>query len=117
MPTDLLRGHVYRAKLTHIDEPKYYVVVSNDRRNAAFGQVLAVRLTTTRPQSPRRATVELDDGEAFTGWVSCDDIDALWPDEAQQDLGALSSAAMRRVEEGLRAALGLPRLAQALEAV
>jgi len=109
MPTDLLRGRVYRAKLEHIDEPKYFLVVSNNRRNAAFDQVLGVRLTTTRPRSPRPAMVELDPSEVFTGWVSCDDIETLWPDEVQQDLGALSATAMRRVEDGLYAALGMAR--------
>ncbi len=109
MPTDLLRGHVYRAKLTHTDQSTYHVVVSNDRRNAEFDQVLAARLTATRPRSPRPALVELDGGEVFTGWVSCDDIDTLWPDEVQQDVGPLSPAAMRQVEQGLRAALGMAR--------
>jgi mRNA-degrading endonuclease toxin of MazEF toxin-antitoxin module len=99
MPADLLRGRVY----------KYFLVVSNSRRNAAFDQVLAVRLTTTRPRSPRPAIVELDPSEVVTGWVSCDDIETLWPDEVQQDLGALSATAMRRVEDSLCAALGMAR--------
>jgi mRNA-degrading endonuclease toxin of MazEF toxin-antitoxin module len=53
--------------------------------------------------------VEVDSAEVFTGWASCDDIETLWPDEVQQDLGALSPAAMRHVEGGLRAALGMTR--------
>jgi mRNA interferase MazF len=109
MATGLLRGRVYRAKLGHIDEPKFFLVVSNNRRNGAFEQVLAVRLTTTEPRSPRPAMAELGHGEPFTGWTSCDDIETLYPDEVQADLGAVSSAAMRRVEDGLRAAFGLSR--------
>ena len=109
MGSGLMRGRVYRAKLEHIDAPKYYLVVSNNRRNDAFDQVLAVRLTTTRPRSPRPAMVELTAGEVFTGWASCYDVETLWPDEVQQDLGALSPSMMRRVEDGLRAAFDLSR--------
>jgi mRNA interferase MazF len=109
MPTGLMRGRVYRAKLEHIGEPKYFLVVSNNRRNEAFDQVLSVRLTTTRPRSPRPAMVELGASEAFTGWASCDDIETLWPDEIQQDLGALSPGAMQRIAVGLQAALGISR--------
>lgn len=107
MATGLLRGRVYRAKLEHIGEPKYFLVVSNNRRNAAFEQVLSVRLTTTAPRSPRPAMAELGHGEPFTGWACCDDIETLYPDEVQADLGAVSPLAMRRVEAGLQAALDL----------
>jgi hypothetical protein len=31
----------------------------------------------------------------------------LWDDEVRRELGALSPAAMARIEDGLRAALGL----------
>jgi mRNA interferase MazF len=109
MATGLLRGRVYRAKLQHIDEPKYFLAVSNNRRNSAFEQVLSVRLTTTAPRSQRPAMAELGQGEPFTGWASCDDIETLYPDEVQADLGAVSPAAMRRVENGLLAALDLSR--------
>jgi len=109
MVTGLLRGRVCRAKLQHIDEPKYFLVVSNNRRNEAFDQVLSVRLTTIAPRSPRPAMVELGHDEPLTGWASCDDIEVLYPDEVQADLGVLTAAAMRRVEAGLRAALDLSR--------
>ena len=39
---------------------------------------------------------------------SCDDIEVVYDDEVRADLGAISASAMRRVEAGLRAALGLP---------
>lgn len=103
----LLRGRVYAAVLEHIGpEEKYYLVVSNNRRNGQLPQVLAVRLTTSaKPQVP--TVIELDQREPFTGRVLCDDIEALYPDEVRRDLGALTPAAMARVEDGLRAALGL----------
>jgi mRNA-degrading endonuclease toxin of MazEF toxin-antitoxin module len=45
--TDMLRGRIYRAHLSHIGEDKFFLVVSNNRRNRAFEQVLAAWLTTT----------------------------------------------------------------------
>jgi mRNA interferase MazF len=105
--TDLLRGRVYRARLSHIDEDKYFLVVSNNRRNRAFGQVLAVRLTTTKPRDGRPAMVELGSDEVMTGWASCDDIETVYDDEVRADVGTVTTQTMHRVEAGLRAALGM----------
>lgn len=105
---EMIRGRVYRAHLTHIGEDKYFLVVSNNRRNRAFEQVLAARLTTTPPRAERPAMVPLGPEEVATGWVSCDDIEVLYDDEVRADVGAISASAMRRVETGLRAAIGLP---------
>jgi mRNA interferase MazF len=106
--TDMLRGRIYRARLAHIGEDKFFLVVSNNRRNRAFEQVLAARLTTTPPRDERPAMVPLGPGEIMTGWVSCDDIETLYDDEVRADVGAITAPAMRRVEAGLRAAFGLP---------
>jgi mRNA interferase MazF len=105
--TDMLRGRIYRAQLSHIGEDKFFLVVSNNRRNRAFPQVLAARLTTTPPREPRDAMVLLGGREVMAGWVSCDDIETVYDDEVRADVGALTSGAMRRVEAGLRAALGI----------
>jgi mRNA interferase MazF len=105
--TDLLRGRIYRAHLAHSGEDKFFLVVSNNRRNRAFEQVLAARLTTTPPRAERPALVPLGHGEVMTGWVSCDDLETLYDDEVRADAGAITAATMRRVEAGLRAALGL----------
>ena len=104
--TGLVRGRVYAAKLEHVPDEKYYLVVSSNRRNRQLPQVLAARLTTT-PKRSRPSVVELDRREVFTGRVVCDDIETLWPDEVTRDLGALTPGAMARVEDGLRAALDL----------
>lgn len=106
--TDLLRGRVYRARLSHIGEDKYFLVVSNDRRNRAFEQVLAVRLTTTKPRDPRPAMVELGIEDVMACWASCDDIETIYDDEVRADMGAVTAQTMRRVEAGLRAALDIP---------
>jgi mRNA interferase MazF len=106
--TEMLRGRIYRAHLSHIGEDKYFLVVSNNRRNRAFEQVLAARLTTTPPRDERPAMVPLGPSEIMTGWVSCDDIEVLYDNEVRADLGAITAPAMRRVEAGLRAALDMP---------
>jgi mRNA interferase MazF len=105
--TSMLRGRIYRAHLSHIGDDKYFLVVSNNRRNRAFEQVLAARLTTTPPRDARPAMVPLGPGEVMTGWVSCDDIETLYEDERRADVGAVTTPTMRRVEAGLRAALGM----------
>jgi hypothetical protein len=43
----------------------------------------------------------------MTGWVSCDDIETIYDDEVRADVGAITALAMRRIEAGLRAALGM----------
>ena len=104
--TSLLRGRVYAAELKHVDGRNYYLVVSNNRRNQQLSTVLAARLTTTiKPDIP--SIVELNKPEPFVGRVLCDDIETLYLDEVKADLGALSPAAMARVEAALRHALGL----------
>jgi mRNA interferase MazF len=105
--TDMLRGRVYRAHLSHIGQDKYFLVVSNNRRNRAFEQVLAVRLTTAKPRDSRPAMVELSPDDVMTGWASCDDIEVVYDDEVRADLGAVTPQTLHRVEDGLRAALGM----------
>lgn len=102
----LARGRVYAARLSHIDSDKYFVVVSNNRRNRQLPQVLAARITTT-DKPPIPSIVRLGPSEVFAGSVVCDDIVELYPDEVRRDLGALSPQAMTAVGRGLAAALNL----------
>jgi mRNA-degrading endonuclease toxin of MazEF toxin-antitoxin module len=103
----MLRGRIYRARLTHIAEDKFFLVVSSNQRNRAFEQVLAARLTTTAPRAERAAMVPLGPDEIMAGWVSCDDIETIYDDEVRADLGAVLPATMRRIEAGLHAAFGM----------
>lgn len=105
MTWPLLRGQVVRADLG-LDEPKLFVVVSNNRRNRQLKEVLAVRLTTSpKPRIP--SIVELGHPEAFIGVAVCDDIVELYEDEIRDVTGALSQRAMRAIGRGLAAALDL----------
>ena len=106
--TSLVRGRVYAAVLSGLDDlgRKPYLVVSNNRRNAALVSVLAVRLTTS-PKPALPSIIESGPGDPVAGRVLCDDLVELWPDEVRADLGALTPETMRRVNAGLRAALAL----------
>ena len=106
MTSPLLRGRVYAAVIPPLEVEKYYLVVSNNRRNTALGTALVVRLTTSaKPALP--SIVVLPSGEALVGRVLCDDIELMWQDDVRRDLGALSPPTMRRVAQGLSAALAL----------
>lgn len=102
-----VRGRVYLAPLGEVDR-KYWVCVSNNLRNRQLGEFLCVRLTTSaKPTLP--SIVELSAADRpFTGRVVCDDLGPIYPDDVHEDSGALSSATMRRVDVGLKAALYLP---------
>jgi mRNA interferase MazF len=104
-----LRGQVFHADVSGIG-PHYWLVVSNNGRNAHLADVLTVMLTTTAPRSPRMSYVPLAKGQdPFDGWVKCDDIGPLFRDRLGPVRGALSPGTMRRVDIGLAAALNLPR--------
>lgn len=105
MTWPLLRGQVVRADIG-LDEPKLFVVVSNNRRNRNLGDVLAVRLTTSaKPDLP--SVVELSQADGLTGRAVCDDIVSLYEDEILQVLGAVTPSTLAALERGLRAALDL----------
>ncbi len=85
---------------------KLYLVVSNNQRNQALGAALVVRLTTS-PKPPIRSVVDLPDTEQFSARIMCDDIEDMYESEVVKSAGTLSPAAMRLVDQGLKAALDL----------
>lgn len=99
-----LRGQVYWLDLGHAEKP--WLVVSNNSRNRALGTALVARITTTpKPHLP--SIVELGPVEPVTGSVLCDDIETIYGDDDCRLAGALSPAAMRRVDQALVVAFGL----------
>jgi mRNA interferase MazF len=88
-----------------VDE-KFYVVVSNNRRNRSLPSTLAVRVTST-VKPPMPSIVVLPHGEVVSGRVLCDDIVEVWDEDVRRDVGALSPQVMREVDRGLAVALGL----------
>src|SRR5215207_3246859 len=72
MSVQPMRGQVYRVKLGRQD-PKPYVVVSNNVRNRALDSVLAVCITTT-DKSRIPTAVSLDSDDPQVGYALADDI-------------------------------------------
>lgn len=106
-PWPLVRGRVYAVKIPSIEGEKYFLVVSNNRRNGQLPQALGVRLTSSlKPVMP--SIVELPQDEVFIGRVLCDDIVELYQDEIIRDLGALTPRSMVQINRGLKAALDIP---------
>src|SRR5680860_1165305 len=83
----------------------HYVVISGDPRNGALPSFLGVRVTTRRKPAIDSIVELLDDGP-LQGRVLCDSIIELGHDHCSPH-GRLSVETMRRVDDGLLAALGL----------
>ena len=108
-PTQPLRGQVFYVDLPEAGR-HYWVVVSNNPRNARLSDILATMITTTPPRSPRPSYVPLAGArDAFDGWVKCDRIGPIPKEDLGPVKGGLSRATMRLVDIGLAFALGLPR--------
>jgi mRNA interferase MazF len=99
-----LRGQVYRADIGY--GPKPWLIVSNNPRNRATADVLAVRLTTTARELP--TWVRLGPTDPLNGYVNADNIETLGKGELGEYLGALSPESMMNVNGALAVALGLP---------
>jgi len=102
----LLRGRVVWFELPGAGR-KPALVVSNNTRNRNLGSALAARITTS--DKPAIASVVgLSPTDPLRGRVLCDDLIEVDDDEVVLDGGAVGPLTMRRVEAGLRHALGLP---------
>ena len=92
--------------LDHLQTEKYFLVVSNNRRNEALQSCLVLRITTT-PKPALPSIVELTSLDPVAGRILCDDIVEIYLDEIRRDLGAVSVPTMTGVASGLRAALAI----------
>jgi mRNA-degrading endonuclease toxin of MazEF toxin-antitoxin module len=91
-----------------LDEPKRFVVVSNNERNRILRDVLGVRMTTARkPSLP--SIVEFRSGEVARprSYAVADDIVPLRKEDLVRRVGGLTLGQMHRVEAAIRAALAL----------
>lgn len=108
LPGRIQRGRIYGADLGGDLGEKYYLVVSNNGRNAQLGSFLAIRLTTSR-KPPLDSIVHLSsptDGP-WTGCLLADNIVEVYRDEVTRELGALPPRTMLRVNAALCVALAL----------
>lgn len=109
MTVEPVCGQVVWVELSGVEGRKPYLVVSNNQRNRQLDDVIGVRITTTRKPEQLRSVVALAaEDHPLVGNVLCDDVYPVFKDEIRAMWGAVSQATMRRVEDGLRSALGLP---------
>jgi mRNA interferase MazF len=101
-----IRGQVYRADIGFGLKP--WLVVSNDLRNRALPNVLAVRLTTSPKRADLPTWVPLAPDDPLAGHAVVDDLQQLDRDELADLLGALSPGTILAVNDALRIALALP---------
>jgi mRNA interferase MazF len=112
-PTIITRGRTYLAPLGTYGaaDNNYWLCVSNNIRNPRLDEFIAVRMTSTR--KPQLSTwVSLTSQDKPWVSVACDDLGPIWKDQVIKDAGALSAAAMRKVDQALLRVLGIesPRL-------
>ncbi|MDJ0344346.1 type II toxin-antitoxin system PemK/MazF family toxin [Streptomyces sp. H10-C2] len=99
-----VRGRIYMADIGAGRKP--WLVVSNNARNRALSDCLAVRLTNSvKPDLP--SIIQLGPADPLVGRALCDDVALLYRSDLEEDRGALSPATMVKVAAGLRAALAL----------
>lgn len=98
-----VRGRVYWADVGYGEKP--WLCVSNNGRNAALDDFLAVRMTTTTDKPRLPTIVPTTPADPLAGLVLCDDLVQLFRDEVTRDGGALTPRTMTSVAGALRAAL------------
>ncbi len=101
------RGQIWWVDIG-LDQNKRFVVVSNNLRNRALGDVVMVRLTTAeKPDIP--SIVEFGAGEISESrcFVVADDVWMIDKQWLRERVSALTPAQMERVGQALRVALDL----------
>lgn len=101
------RGQIWWVDIG-LEQNKRFVVVSNNVRNRALGDVVMVRLTTAdKPDIP--SIVEFGAGEISESrcFVVADDVWMIGKQWLRGRVGALTPSQMERVSQALRVALGL----------
>lgn len=108
---NILRGQVWYATIDPELGPKPYLVVSNNHRNKTLDTVLAVRITTTLKRKDLSSNYLLPVTERLcvTGLVLGDTLTEIYKDELDPagPKCALSTQAMRGVEQALMKVLGM----------
>jgi mRNA-degrading endonuclease toxin of MazEF toxin-antitoxin module len=110
--TQYKRGMIYHIDYGLTNDqgravPKYLLVVSNNGRNRS-DSALAVRITSSH--YPVDSRVQIDNGNPFAGsYIDCDDVIKIYDEDlvGTGATGAVMVSMMRKVEEGLRVALGM----------
>lgn len=107
LDAQLLRGQVWAVDLPDVGE-KFFVIVSNNNRNASrYPRVHLARLTA-RPQPPLPSIVRLDAHDFGGGYVLCDEVAPVSKDRLKRQVGVISPVGMRRVADAIKHVFSLP---------
>ncbi len=99
---EILRGQIYLAKHPDLDDKKYFVVASNNRRNKSLGSVLCLRVTSTDKKYIPTCVELTSNVEGLGGYIVCDDVYLFYAAELESPVTALTDATMSRVEVALK---------------
>ena len=99
---DVLRGQIYLALHPDLNEKKYFVVASNNKRNKALDSVLCLRLTTTDKEHVPTCVALPANKEGLVGYIVCDDVYLFYKEELDTPVTAITDSTMREVESALK---------------
>lgn len=101
------RNHIYFADIGMKDDDgnplgeKPFLVVSNNARNKALDDFLAVQITTT-PKSGLATYVPLGKDDPLAGTALCDDIITIYRGDIKRCIGVMSPETMMRIGKALQ---------------
>lgn len=101
-----LRGQLWWMNFDGPAGRRPVIIVSNNGRNRALDSVLVIPLTTA-PRPAMSTVVDMTHQDGPGGRAMCDNIREVPKTRLAAQAGALTPATLRKIEHGLRDALGL----------
>ncbi|PXX62369.1 mRNA interferase MazF [Nocardia tenerifensis] len=101
-----VRGQIYRVDVGC--GPKPWLIVSNNRRNRLWPDVLAARITTTTKHALLPTWVELSPADPLVGNIVTDDLEQIERADLGPLLGTISPGTVMAVNSALKLALAMP---------
>ena len=99
---EVLRGQVFLALHPDLNEKKFFVVVSNNKRNRALDSVLCLRITSTdKSHIPTCVSIPAN-MSSLSGYIVCEDVYLFYKDELGRHVTALTDPTMSEVESALK---------------
>lgn len=81
---------------------KFFVIVSNDNRNARRYPRVHLARVTARAQPPLPSVVHLDARDFGGGYVLCDEVAPVAKDRLKRQVGVVSPVGMRQVADAIK---------------
>lgn len=99
--SEIYRGQVYLAKHPDLEDKKYFLVVSNNKRNRNLNTVLCVRITSTS-KAGIPTCVPIPNHDGLTGYIVCDDVYMFMDYELEHPTTSFTDKIMVEVERALK---------------